>query len=258
MHDTAKRPAEPARKPIFLRLVALIIAAVLFVGFLSLGIWQIERRAWKLDLIARVDQRVHAPAQPVPVRAQWPNITIANDEYRHVQMSGEYLYQSEVLVKALTERGSGYWVMTPMRAADNTITFINRGFVPDNLRDRAARQGSEIAGQTSVTGLLRMPEPGGFFLRPNDVASDQWNSRDIAAFALKRRLDNVAPYFIDADATPNPGSLPIGGLTVVSFRNTHLTYAITWFALALMVAGATIFVWRSEIQLKRAERGQAL
>ena len=56
----------------------------------------------------------------------------------------------------------------------------------------------------------------------------------------------MAPFFIDADATPSPGGLPVGGLTVVHFPNSHLTYALTWFALAGLGAGASIACWRAQ------------
>jgi len=49
-------------------------------------------------------------------------------------------------------------------------------------------------------------------------------------------LSEVAPFFIDADATANPGGYPVGGLTVVDFSNNHLVYALTWFALAVLSA----------------------
>ena len=82
------------------------------------------------------------------------------------------------------------------------------------------------------TGLVRASEPHGGFLRANDAAADRWYSRDIAAIGRARSLGHLAPVFIDADATPNPGDYPVGGLTVVAFRNAHLAYALTWFALA--------------------------
>ncbi len=85
-----------------------------------------------------------------------------------------------------------------------------------------------------MTGLLRITEPRGGFLRTNDPAGDRWYSRDIAAIAAARGLSNVAPYFIDADATPNPDGWPRGGLTIVKFPNSHLVYALTWFGMALM------------------------
>ena len=89
-----------------------------------------------------------------------------------------------------------------------------------------------MSGNAVVTGLVRLTEPGGRFLRANQPSADRWYSRDVAAIAAARDLGKVARFFIDADATPNPGGLPIGGLTVVSFRNSHLVYALTWFGLA--------------------------
>ena len=223
-----------------------VLASLFFLVFIGLGIWQIERLQWKLDLIARVDARVHAEPVAAPGKDDWANVNQKDDEYRHVTITGTYLNDKEVLVHALTERGAGYWVLTPLRSVDGSLTYINRGFVPSNKRDLSARPETQVAGETTVTGLLRMPEPDGFFLRPNDPAKNSWNSRDVAAFAAKENLGTVAPYFIDADAQSNPGNQPVGGLTVVSFRNSHLSYAITWFALAAMVAGAAVFVWRYE------------
>ena len=227
-----------------------VLASLFFVLFVGLGIWQIERLQWKLDLIARVDARVHAEPVAAPGKDDWANVNQKDDEYRHVTITGTYLNDKEVLVNALTERGAGYWVLTPLRAADGSLTYINRGFVPSEKRDLSSRQQTQIAGETTVSGLLRMPEPDGFFLRPNDPAKNSWNSRDVAAFAAKENLGSVAPYFIDADAKSNPGNQPVGGLTVVSFRNSHLSYAITWFALAAMIAGAAVFGWRYERKSK--------
>ncbi len=243
--DGQERVAEK-KSGLFLGFMA-VLGLIFFVLFVGLGIWQIERLQWKLALIARVDARVHAAPVPAPGRNEWPQVNAKDDEYRHVTLTGTYLNDKEILVHALTERGMGYWVLTPMRSADGALTFVNRGFVPVQQGSKPALGPQlQIAGQTTVTGLLRMPEPGGFFLRPNDPARNDWNSRDVAAFAAKENLGPVAPYFIDADAGRNPDAYPIGGLTVVKFRNAHLSYAITWFTLAAMVAGAAIFVWRHE------------
>ena len=95
-----------------------------------------------------------------------------------------------------------------------------------------------------MTGLLRLTEPKGAFLRSNDPGDDRWYSRDVAAIAAARGLSDVAPYFVDADATPNLGGLPVGSLTVIAFPNNHLVYAITWYGMALMLAGAVIYVLR--------------
>ena len=183
---------------------------------------------------------------PAPARAEWNAVEREKDEYRRVTATGLFQHDKTVLVQAVTERGAGFWVLTPMNLADDTTVIINRGFVPADRRDPAARVASEIAaGPVVVTGLLRTSEPDGAFLRSNDPANERWFSRDIAAIAASKGLKDVAPYFIDADATPNSGGLPIGGLTVVSFRNSHLVYALTWYALAAMSVAGACFVYRS-------------
>ncbi len=229
------------------RLLLLVLSLPLVCGLLALGIWQVERRAWKLDLIERVDARVHAPAVPAPTRAEWPAIDKTADEYRRVQLTGTFLNDRETLVQAVTDLGGGFWVVTPLRATDGSITLVNRGFVPGDRRDPASRPEGQLDGEQTVEGLLRMSEPGGRFLRANEPAADRWYSRDVAAIADARGLDGpVAPYFVDAGAEAVPGGYPVGGLTVIRFNNNHLVYALTWFALALMLAAAVVFVWRHD------------
>jgi surfeit locus 1 family protein len=228
-------------------------ALAVFLGLLALGVWQVERRAWKLDLIARVDQRVAAEAVAPPF--DWARVNADRDEYRHVRISGRFLNDREAQVVASTVKGSGYWVMTPLQAENGTVVLVNRGFVPTENRDPATRAAGQVDGPVTVTGLLRITEPKGGFLRSNEPAAERWYSRDAAAIAAARGLTDVAPYFIDADATPNPGGLPIGGLTVIAFPNSHLVYAITWFGLAALLAFGVGYAVRSErrVRRKRAE-----
>ncbi|GJE75717.1 SURF1 family protein [Methylorubrum suomiense] len=227
------------------RRAVLALAGLGLVGvFLALGTWQIQRRAWKLDLIARVEARLHAEPIAPPPPAEWAHLDPDKIEYRRVRLSGRFAHDRSALVQALTERGGGFWVLTPLVQADGTTVLINRGFVPGDRKERADRAVGETTDEVTVTGLLRLPEPGGGFLRHNDPASDRWYSRDVAAIAAARGIGPVAPYFVDADATPNPGGLPIGGLTVVAFRNDHLVYALTWYTLALMSAAASIYALR--------------
>lgn len=219
------------------RLWLTVLSLAAFVLLIALGIWQIERRAWKLALIDRVEQRIHAPAQPIPSPASWPAVTRANDEYRHVGVAGRFLHDRETLVQAVTEQGPGYWVLTPLARGDGTEVLINRGFVPSERRDPSTRQAGNPDGRVEITGLLRITEPKGGFLRNNVPQHNRWYSRDVAAIAAARGLDNVAPFFVDADAGSQTAGGPIGGLTVVRFPNNHLIYALTWFALAFMLAG---------------------
>jgi surfeit locus 1 family protein len=234
-HDRAPRSAAA-------QAILIGVLALLFFGFIALGTWQVERRAWKLDLIERVEQRIHAPATDAPGPAQWPQISAAADEYLRVRINGAYLQDDETLVKASTELGSGFWVLTPLRKTDGSIILINRGFVPSEHSARPVPESIEPGGTVSVTGLLRMTQPGGGFLRHNDPAGNRWFSPDVQAIAAARglQLHDVAPYFVDADATVQSAddSGPIGGLTVIDFPNNHLVYAITWYVLALMTAVA--------------------
>lgn len=237
-------------RPAFVAL--LVLGLLLAACFTALGAWQIERRAWKLDLIARVNSRIHAPPAPAPSPTDWPAITDRSAAYRHVSLRGRFLHDRETLVQAVTERGPGFWVMTPLVETRGFTVLVNRGFVPPERAPSATRGAAQLAGPVTVTGLLRITEPGGGFLRRNDPGSGRWYSRDVAAIAAARGLATVAPYFVDADATPNPGGYPVGGLTVVSFRNAHLQYAVTWFTLALLTLGGLVVLVRhnrTEVQL---------
>jgi len=234
----ADRTRGKAARP---RLWVTVLSLTAFAILIALGVWQIERRAWKLTLIDRVEQRVHAPAQPIPVPAAWPAVSAANDEYRHVSLEGRFLHDRETLVQAVTEEGPGYWVLTPLQRRDGTQVLVNRGFVPTERRDASTRQGGNPEGQVEITGLLRITEPKGGFLRNNVPQHNRWYSRDVAAIATARGLHDVAPFFVDADSgsqsAQGPVQGPIGGLTVIRFPNNHLIYALTWFALAFMLAG---------------------
>ena len=141
------------------------------------------------------------------------------------------------------------------------MVLINRGYIPERANPVSVDSNDVV----TVTGLLRVSEPGGGFLRHNDAAGNRWYSRDVQAIAAMHRLSPVAPYFIDAEAArqaaTNPAAdiavtEPVGGLTVISFHNNHLVYALTWYALALMVAGAAFWLRREErkVRATRADR----
>jgi surfeit locus 1 family protein len=219
----------------------LLFAALVFT---ALGIWQVERLFWKLDLIARVDARAHAAATAPPTSSAWASITPSDAEYRHVTVSGSFDHAHETLVQAVTELGPGFWVVTPLNLADGRNILINRGFVPPERRDPSSRAAGQTSGTVTVSGLLRLSEPGGGFLRSNNPSTGNWYSRDVAAIAQDKRINDAAAYFIDADATANPGGYPVGGLTVVQFRNSHLAYLLTWFSLAIMCIVAMILLPR--------------
>lgn len=247
--------AAPERGPrsAAVRIVLALCALGLFIGFMALGVWQVERRAWKLALIDSVDQRVHAAPVDAPGPADWPGFDAAAQAYRHVRLTGSFDHAHETLVQASTARGTGFWVLTPLRLAGGGTVLVNRGFVPPERREPANREAGP-QGEVRVAGLLRASEPGGMFPRRNDPAIGRWFSRDVPAIAAARGLDDVAPYFVDADAAPGGEGAPVGGLTVIAFPNSHLVYALTWFGLALMVLLGTGYVVREERRLGRRRR----
>ncbi len=175
----------------------LLVATLVFLG---LAVWQVERRSEKLALIARVETRIHAEPVTAPPPADWPAITRASDEYRRIRVTGRYLAFPGTPVKAVTERGPGYWLLAPLETDQGFAVFVNRGFVSA----LPAASSPAPAGKVTVTGLLRITEPGGGFLRSNDPASGRWYSRDTAALAKAEGLAGVAPYFIDAAAVEPP------------------------------------------------------
>ena len=210
---------------------ALILASVLAVAlFTALGVWQVQRLGWKTALIAAVEARVAAPA--VPATAE------GGPDYTRLTVSGSF-DPRQIAVKAVTAEGPGAWAMALMRTDAGFALWVNRGFVPEGTALPATPD------RATVTGLVRADQPGGGFLRRNDPQAGRWFSRDTAAIGADLGLTDLAPYFIDAEAGPDAQALPIGGLTVVRFRNSHLVYAVTWFALAALWAGWLIYLRRS-------------
>lgn len=233
------------------RLGLLALLTALFVGLVALGNWQIARRVWKLDLIERVEQRLKAAPVGAPGPTAWSGIG-KPDEYRRLTVTGTFDHDLETCTQAVTVRGPGCWVLTPLLTDKGWWLLVNRGFVDPQHRDPATRVAAQVDGTVTLNGLLRLSEPGGGFLRANDAAQNRWTSRDVTAIAAFRGLhpDTVAPYFVDAETRIAGG--PVGGLTVVTFRNSHLVYALTWYSLALMVLVAVVMVFRSGMRRRPA------
>ncbi|MGA8757017.1 MAG: SURF1 family protein [Stellaceae bacterium] len=212
---------------------------------LGLGAWQIQRLHWKEGLIAERVAAVAAPAIPVPQ----DDAVAPGMEFRRVTDNGVFLNDEEIFLGATSEGGvNGYHILTPLREADGRIVFVNRGFIPAELRDRAKRQASEPTGSVRIEGLLRLPPNGrpNWFLPDNRPDLNYWFWVDLPAMAAADKLDHVAPFYIDADATPNPGGWPRGGVTRLALPNNHLQYAITWFSLAVaMIVIYVVFHRRS-------------
>ena len=219
--------------------VLMLGAAFLFA---ALGVWQVERLAWKRDLMAQTELKLaaEAVAAPLPSRAIGPE-----DAYTKVWVSGTFVVGKDAFVVASTRLGRGFWVMTPLQT-DGFVVLVNRGFVAS--AQRAALVTPQ--GTVRVEGLLRLTEPEGSLLQRNEPLNDRWFSRDVAAIGVRQGLNNLAPYFVDAAVGSEPVQAggPVAGLTVVQFRNNHLQYALTWFGLALLCLVGLSFVVRDGLR----------
>jgi surfeit locus 1 family protein len=211
--------------PTLFTLAAVVVCA-------GLGVWQLERLQWKRALIAQREAALAAaPVAPPRTLAE-----AAAQEFRRVTAEGEFLHNGEILrIAPGPTGGSGFDVLTPLREANGRVIFVERGFVPADLQDPAKRAAGEIAGKIRVTGLVRLAphQKPSWFLPDNRPERNFWFWIDLPAMAAADGLSDVAPFYIAADMTPNPGGWPKAWDTAQPLPNNHLQYAITWFALAL-------------------------
>jgi surfeit locus 1 family protein len=228
------------------RLAPTLFTIPVLLMCVALGVWQLQRLEWKRGLIAERDTA--AAASPVPVPRSLAEARAL--EFHPVTDDGVFLHDKEIYLNAIGPRGdAGFHVLTPLRQADSRIVFVNRGFVPVERRDPATRAAGQSTGPVHINGLLRLA-PGkrpGWFLPDNRPELNYWFWIDLSAMAAADRLSpaEVAPFYIDADPTPNRGGWPQGGATPLDLPNIHLQYAITWFSLAAaLVVIYVVYHWR--------------
>jgi surfeit locus 1 family protein len=242
----------------------LLIPAILaFAVLIALGVWQIERKAWKEGLIASLTERLAVPPIALPAANAWPQLDRASDEYRRVKFSAQFDNSREALVFAaasafrpdVADAGPGYWVMTPARLADGGIVIVNRGFVPDGRQDAKSRPGGELTGPIDIAGAMRWPDSRHWFTPNDDPAHNLWFTADPASIAAAKGLDAVAPFYVEQETPVPPGGLPEPGRLVVDLPDNHLQYALTWFGLAAVLVG--VFVSWAFTSRARDQRGEA-
>ena len=220
-----------------------VVTVALVLTCLGLGVWQIRRLAWKEALIAVRQAAVTGPPAAVPGSA---GAAAADLEFHRVFDDGVFLNEREIHLSATSPQGeAGFDVLTPLREPEGRVVFVNRGFVPQALKDPGGRAEGELRGRVRIVGLLRLPPRGkpNWFVPDNRPDRNYWFWIDLAAMARADRLTQVAPFYIDADSRPNPGGWPQGGLTRLDLPNHHLQYAVTWFSLAVAMM-VIYFVYR--------------
>lgn len=220
-----------SKLPIFTGIAVLIALAIL----VTLGTWQVERLHWKEGLLADIaERRATAPVPLSDIEAMAAKGT--DIEYREVTASGVYDNSRERHFFATWRGQTGFYVYTPLQLADGRFLFVNRGFVPYDNKEPEMRMQGQLTGEQTVTGLARarLSDKPSWVVPDNDVAKNIFYWKDLDVMASSTGLDKttVVPFFIDADDTPNPKGMPIGGVTEVNLPNNHLQYAFTWYGLA--------------------------
>ncbi|MBV8824422.1 MAG: SURF1 family protein [Bradyrhizobiaceae bacterium] len=243
-------PAGPERRRrgLFVPALFTIVGLVLLIG---LGVWQLERKAWKEGLVDQITRRMNTAPVPLPPPDRWSSLDAAHDEFTRVTFPAVFENDREALVFAGASAfrpdtsGPGYWVFTPARLADGARVAVNRGFVSEANKDPATRAAGLIKDSVDIIGVLRWPERAGIFTPAGEPARNLWFARDQIAIAAAKGWGNVAPFYVEQEAPAPPGGLPQPGKITVNLPNNHLQYAITWFGLAVVLAAVFISFVRS-------------
>ena len=234
--------------------VLLLLGALgAFAVLLALGTWQVQRLAWKEGLLDTIEtRRASEPVGPDELVARYDRT--GDVDYTPVRLSGAF-GPEEAYAHATMRGEAGWHVLAPLYMPDGRVAIVNRGFVPDGLRDAAERPESRPRREVvEVTGLARNPlyEKPNSFVPDNDLpdALFYWKDFDALRLVLALPEDRALPFVVDAGPTPD-GVLPRGGTTVVSLPNNHFGYAVTWYGLAAALVGVVVaFV----VQRRRALR----
>ncbi len=227
-------PTGPRRfQPTFWSSVCALAGVAVLLG---LGTWQLQRLGWKENLIDERVSRSQGPAMALPVEISDPGAL----EFTKVRVTGSFRHDQEMVLHARTNNGNvGFNLVTPFELSDGRSLLVDRGWVPPQLRDPAARAEGQIAGTVELEGLLRTDGwKGADFVKPdNKPAERAYYWIDIPVMAESAGLTNaVREVYLEAGPAKNPGGFPIGGQTRIHLRNDHLQYAITWYALAIILA----------------------
>lgn len=231
----------------FLPLIFVVLGTAILLG---LGSWQMQRLAWKEDLIAKREAGLVQP--PVDLSDQvkdWRDF-----DFRHVSLQGQFRHDLEQLYGVRARSNVvGHHVLTPLTRADGTTFLIDRGWVPADKVDPRAREQGQPSGPVTVSGIARYRQDDrpGSFTPDNDPAERRWYHYDLEAMEDALGID-LAPLVVVADDTPNPGGLPVGGGMVTELTNNHRQYAITWYGLAVVLIAVYMVFRRQQAKPKTA------
>ena len=226
------------------------IAWILFLGAFAttvgLGTWQVQRLAWKTDLIAEIeDAKTNAPltARDLPTTdTEWKA-----KNFWPVKLTGTWNNEIEYhLAPRYYNSKLGYHVVQPLVLADKRTVLVNRGWIPADYKEIERRPRSIGVGRATVTGMIRYGSERNPFTPENQKEKNVWFGRDVQAMADFYELKNVLPAMVDAVGEQDVSTLPIPSDGAIRLRNDHATYVFTWYAIALGILVIFILAHRKK------------
>ncbi len=196
-----------------------------------LGIWQLERLAWKEAALANIEARIAASPVDLPEKPD-----PARDKYLPVTARGIARPGLRVLV-SVKNIGPGYRMISILDLGGRQV-LLDRGFL--SLEDHTDFSGPH---EISVMGNLHWPDEVDGFTPEPDIEKGLWFARDVPAMAAELGTEPTLIVAREIKASPySTTPLPVG---TEGIPNDHLNYAITWFSLAAVwIVMTGYYIWR--------------
>lgn len=208
----------------------LFFLAALFTT-VGLGTWQVQRMEWKEGLIAEIETaKKGAPLSSIPTT----DAELDAKNFYPVQVSGTWISDREFHISPRFFNGKlGYFVVTPMTLEDGRTLLVNRGWIPARQKNPLSRPESAVAGDATISGLLRVGDDRNGLTPDNSPDKNIWFGRDASAMGDYAKLPNTIPAMLDIVGTQDAKMLPVPSDGTIRLRNDHLSYIFTWYGIAV-------------------------
>ena len=218
-----------------MRFWGMVVFGVLGTAILlSLGIWQLQRLAWKQEALRAIESKILAPAVEIP-----QTVLLGAHSLLPVRAEGRYKGDTVRVLVSQKIYGAGYRLITAFELVDGRTIMLDRGFTSV----RSEMPGTP-EGRGQVIGNLQWPQEIDSFTPEKDLAANIWFARDVARLADHLKAEPVLLVLRDSSFETEVAT-PLPKMTA-NIPNDHMNYAITWFSLALIWLGMSgYFLYRS-------------